>query len=85
MVLSEFKELDTQHQIWVFAGGIKVGRCEEDGIIAECRQVDDFYVECEIDSMNNFRCFMFSHRNTRLLDRYFDRMPALDLAALLVQ
>ncbi len=83
MNLSEFKQLTAQHQVLVYAAGIAVGRYETKGIIAECRQVDDFYIECEVHLYNNCNCILYCHRNTALLDKYFNHLPSLTMEELI--
>lgn len=83
MKLYEFKNMDLQHQVMTYAGGISVGRLETNGIIAECRQVDDFYIECEVHIHNNCNCVLYCHRNTAYLDKYFNHLPPIDIDEIL--
>ena len=83
MKVSEFRMLNIEQQVMVFAGAIRVGRCEQGGCITECRQIDDFYVECEIQTNNNFKCLLYCHRNTDRLDKYFEDLPPLNVGDLL--
>ncbi|RYY71960.1 MAG: hypothetical protein EOO13_01205 [Chitinophagaceae bacterium] len=85
MKLSEFKRMNAQQQVMLYADGITVGRFQTNGIIAECRQVDDFYVECEIHIHNNCNCVMYCHRNTALLDKYFNQLPPITIDEILYQ
>lgn len=79
MKLSDFKNMNLQQQVLVYAGGIPVGRYETGGIIAECRQIDDFYVECEVHIHNHCNCVLYCHRNTVFLDKYFNHLPPIDI------
>lgn len=71
MTIQEFKELDRTQQIMKFFGGVEVGKFEKDGILTECKQVEDFYVEYTIKLENHFQLNMECHRDTSLLDKYF--------------
>ena len=85
MKIAEFKSLDLDHQVLVYAEGIAVGRYETSGIIAECRQVDDFYVECEVHINKNCHCVIYCHRNTAFLDKYFNQLPPITLDQILYE
>ncbi len=71
MTIQEFKELDHTQQIMKFFGGVEIGKFEKDGILTECKQVDDFYVEYKIKLADHFQLSMECHRDTSLLDKYF--------------
>jgi hypothetical protein len=71
MTIQEFKELDRTQQIMKFFSGVEVGKYEKDGILTECKQVEDFYVEYKIKLADHYQLSMECHRDTNLLDKYF--------------
>ena len=83
MNISTFQSLTASQQIILFMKGIEVGRQENKGVIFACRQIDDFYVEYIVHTDPNFRINMQCHRNTRLLDKYFEKEERLQIEDLI--
>lgn len=77
MNISTFQSLTASQQINMFIKGIEVGRQVHKGVIFACRQIDDFYVEYIVHTFPQFRINMQCHRNTRLLDKYFEKEDRL--------
>ena len=84
MKVADYRLLNIEQQVLVFAGGFTIGRYEQNGTITECRQVDDFYIECEIQTKNQYKCLLYCHRNTERLDKYFKDLPPLTIMDLLL-
>ncbi|RYY45941.1 MAG: hypothetical protein EOO06_15535 [Chitinophagaceae bacterium] len=70
MTIQEFKELDRTQQIMKFFSGVEVGKFEQDGILTECKQVDDFFVEYKIKITDYYQLGMECHSDTNLLAKY---------------
>ena len=70
MTIQQFKELDRTQQIMKFFGGVSIGKYEKDGILTECKQVEDFYVEYRIKLTDYFQLGMECHADASLLDKY---------------
>ena len=70
MTLEEFKMLDNTQQILHFFGGVAVGKVERDGMLTECKKIDDFYVAYTIKLADHFQLGMECHNDVRVLEKY---------------
>ena len=70
MTIQEFKALDRTQQIMKFFGGTAIGKYEKDGILTECKQVEDFYVAYRIKLTDYLQLGMECSSDSNLLNKY---------------
>ena len=74
MSLYDFMQLDEMEQIEAYQNGFNVGSYTKNGKEFECRQIEDFYVECRIKEGRFYRD-MKCHKNTNLIEPYLGTEP----------
>lgn len=72
MTLEEFKKMDEEEQFEAFLFGIHIGFKVNYNLKIQCKQVNDFYVECIFKGNKFVR--MRSHRDTKLIEPYLENM-----------